>query len=477
MIRLLWRFAILLAAALLFAWLADRPGSVTITWLGREIHMSVLVAVAIGLTLLFALSFAWQLLRRIWRSPTAAREFWRFRQHRKAYESLSKGIIAAGAGDAQAAARHAAIAGNTLADEPLVNVLAAQAAQLKGDREGVKRIFEEMTKSPETELMGLRGLFSEARQTGDLVAALHHAEKALAKNPRLPWASTAVLQVQAARKLWLPAAQTLEQQGRSGLLSREAAAPKRAAMLTAEAIACEDQDRTRALDLASDAHKLDPALVPAASVIARCHIASGNTRKAQKVLRATWERARHPDLAELMARSVTGDGPEARFERVRDLVGSTAEDVESAHALARAALAARRLDVARTALSVHLADRPQARICALMGEVEDAEGDKGKAREWFARAIHAPRDPMWVSDGVASPRWLPVSPVTGEIVPCEWKVPFDMLPAAADDEISSEAQNLPAISVKLPEGDPAKALPFQRPPDDPGVDAADRVDG
>ena len=31
--------------------------------------------------------------------------------------------------------------------------------------------------------MGLRGLFSEARQSGDLVAALHHAEKALAKNP------------------------------------------------------------------------------------------------------------------------------------------------------------------------------------------------------------------------------------------------------------------------------------------------------
>jgi HemY protein len=32
---------------------------------------------------------------------------------------------------------------------------------------------------------------------------------------------------------------------------------------------------------------------------------------------------------------------------------------------------------------------------------------------------------MWVSDGVARNRWMPVSPVTGEIVPCEWKVPFD----------------------------------------------------
>ena len=58
MVRLLWRFSLLLVAALFFAWLADRPGSVTINWLGREINMSVLVAVAIALALIFALSFA-----------------------------------------------------------------------------------------------------------------------------------------------------------------------------------------------------------------------------------------------------------------------------------------------------------------------------------------------------------------------------------------------------------------------------------
>jgi HemY protein len=462
----------LLAAALAFAWLADRPGSVTITWLGREIQMSVLVAVALGLGALIALSFVWQIVRRILRSPTAAREFWRFRKHRKAYESLSKGIIAAGAGDAQAASKHAAIAGNALSDEPLVNVLAAQAAQLKGDRDSVKRIFTEMAKNPDTELMGLRGLFSEARQSGDLVEALHHAEKALAKNPRLPWASTSVLQVQAARKLWLPAAQTLEQQGRSGLIGKDEANRKRAALITAEALTIEDANRDLALDLAVDALKLDPSLVPAACVAARGHIAQGSARRAQKILRATWEHSKHPDLAELMARAVQGDGPEARFERVRDLVGEAGEDIESAHALAKAALAARRLDVARKALEPYMADRPQARLCALMGEIEDTEGDKGKSREWFARAIHAPRDPLWVSDGVASPRWVPVSPVTGEIVPCEWKVPFDVLPTQATEEPAAAqpvAATVAAIATRPDAAEQAKSQPFQRPPDDPGV--------
>ncbi|CAN0507815.1 unnamed protein product, partial [Phaeothamnion confervicola] len=175
---LLWRFGLLILAALFFTWLADRPGTVTIQWMGREIQMAFVIAVALAFLTLALLWFVWGFFRRIWRSPTAARDYWRFRKNRKAYESLSRGIIAAGAGDSIAASKHAAIAGNALADEPLVNVLAAQAAQLKGDRASVKRIFEEMTKSSETEALGLRGLFAEARQNGDVTSAMNHAEPA-----------------------------------------------------------------------------------------------------------------------------------------------------------------------------------------------------------------------------------------------------------------------------------------------------------
>ena len=200
MIKLLWRLLLLVVLAVGFAWLADQQDKFSFTRNGVTYTMSLVVAVTLALFALVSLSFLWSLVRRLLRSPTAAKEFLRFRKSRKGYEALSKGIIAAGAGDAQAAAKHAATAGNALSDEPLVNILAAQAAQLKGNKDDVRRIFEDMAKSPDTELFGLRGLFSEARNSGDLVAALKHAEKALALNPRLPWASTAVLQVQTARK-------------------------------------------------------------------------------------------------------------------------------------------------------------------------------------------------------------------------------------------------------------------------------------
>jgi HemY protein len=465
---LLWRFGLLVLAACVFAWLADRPGSLTLRWLDREIETSLVVALAGVLLLMAAMWFLWTLLRRLWRSPRTAREYWRFRKSRKGYESLSRGIVAAGAGDAAAASKHASIAASALTNEPLVNVLAAQAAQLRGDRNEMRRIFADMTKSPETEALGLRGLFAEARQAGDMAAAMAHAERALKLNPRLAWASTAMLQLQSGRKEWLAAANTLAQQVRSGLIRDSESAPKQAAMLAAHALAIEDTSPGAALDAALKAHKLDPSLVPAALVAARVHIANGAPRKAAKIIRTTWALSPHPDLANVFGHQSPGDGPEARFEKIRDLVNER-PGIEGDIALARAAVAAKRWNVARDALAPYLRERPQQRICALIAEIEEASGDKGRAREWLSRALRAPRDPMWVSDGVASPRWTPVSPVTGEIVPCEWKVPFEVLgepePEPVSEPPSGSAATAPALIEK------PRQVEAVRPPDDPGIPA------
>jgi HemY protein len=353
-----------------------------------------------------------------------------------------------------------------------VNVLAAQAAQLNGDKQDVRRVFEEMAKSPSTEVFGLRGLFSEARNSGDLVAALKHAEKALSLNPRLPWASTAVLQVQTARKSWEAAALTLDQQSRNGLLTKDVAARKRAAMLTAEAIKLETNEPARAMELASKALDLDGTLVPAAAIMARSHIASNSTRRAMKVLRAAWAAMPHPELADLIAHAEVDATAEARFERVRDTVGGAADHIENAVALARSAIAAQRYDVAREALSSHITDQPQARVCALMAQIEDASDNKGRVKEWLARAIHAPRDPMWVSDGVANTRWVAVSPVTGDIVPCEWKIPFEA-PTGQISFSPETTSDTRLLDVKSSETVKATATLAPPPADDPGVFADD----
>ncbi|CAN0500953.1 unnamed protein product, partial [Discosporangium mesarthrocarpum] len=86
------------------------------------------------------------------------------------------------------------------------------------------------------------------------------------------------------------------------------------------------------------------------------------------------------------------------------------------------------------ALAAFTEDRPPVRVCELMAEIEQGEfGDRGRAREWLARAVRAPRDPAWVADGQVSKVWLPVSPVTGELDAFAWTVPLDALAHAEDD--------------------------------------------
>jgi HemY protein len=471
MIKLVWRLALLAALATLFAWLADRPGTVTLRWLNREIETPVMVAVAAVLIAIAALWFLWRLLRRLWHAPAATKDYLRYRRGRRGYESLSKGIIAAGAGDAAAAQRHADLASRGLSDEPLVKLLAAQAAQLRGDRQAVRKAFEAMLSDRDTEALGLRGLFAEARQAGDIAKARDYADRALKLNPSLPWASSALLALQSSGKDWQAAAQTLEKQRKAGAIDGPSANRKRATLLTAEAIPRETADRDRAFILASEAHKLDPALVPAALIAARIEAGRGSVRKAMKILRKTWTLSPQVALIEAAAQAKPGDTPENRLARVRDLIAANAGGDEGMIGLARALIQARQWTEARQVLQPLIAGRPQARVCALMAELEEGEtGDRGRAREWLARAMRAAPDPMWVADGVASPQWQPVSPVTGEIGVSEWKPPFE--PHAAEEPIAEEP-----LAAIAPPPEPPPPVPPPKPqpvpaagrqPDDPG---------
>jgi len=61
-----------------------------------------------------------------------------------------------------------------------------------------------------------------------------------------------------------------------------------------------------------------------------------------------------------------------------------------------------------------------------MAEIEDAElGPSGPVREWLARGSRAPRDPVWIADGVISKSWAPISPKTGRLDAFEWAPPPD----------------------------------------------------
>jgi HemY protein len=493
-IRLLVRFLLLAAAAAFFAWIADRPGTIVIRWMDREIQTSLLAGLVGILLLMFALWLLLAIVRRLVGAPSAIGGYYRYRRTRRGYEALSRGIIAAGAGDGQAAQRSAQLASRSLTDEPLLKLLEVQAAQIRGDRTAMKRGFEAMLGSSETEALGLRGLFAEARQAGDMSVARGYAERALKLNPRLGWASSALLAIQSAQGEWDGALATLESQRKAGQIDSETLRRKRAILLTAQALSREPSNTRIALDLALEAHRLDHALVPAAALAAR--VSAGSPRKVWKIVNRTWGKQAHPDLAAAYAEAKPGDSAQARFERVRELVASHRGGLEGSYALAKSAIAARQWGEARKVLDRVVAEgEPQARFCALMADLEESEsGDKGKSREWLSRAVRAPRDPMWVIDGVAVPQWTAISPVTGEVANAEWRVPFTLLPGPTAPQVeaaeippekptSEEPSEAAEARIGLPQAEepsslrpaepayaPARPTMVQpiRPPDDPG---------
>ena len=463
MIRVVVFLGLVCLVALGIVWFADRPGEVAITWLGWRIESSVLVLLAAVALFAALLLLLFSLARGLWRSPRRIARALREQRERKGRLAIKRGLVAVGVGDQASARRLAQQARRLAGDEPLVLLLEAQAAQLAGDRAGAETAFREMARHADTRLLGLRGLYVEAQRREDFGAARHFAEAAARAAPGLPWAGQAVLEFRCRTADWEGALEILDAHLHNGLIDKATHRRHTAVLTTARALAAEATDPGVAKTLAVEAAKQAPDLVPAAALAGRLLADAGETRKARKILEAAWRVNPHPDLAETYAHLRIGDSARDRLARVETLARQADGHVESALAVARAALDAREFAVARKALAPLIAE-PTQRVAMLMAELEELEhGDVGRARQWMARAVRATRDPAWTADGVVSEHWLPVSPVTGRIDAFEWKAPLAELPGpgsaaetAREPTIEAAPANVPA-RVDAPSGVAASA--------------------
>jgi len=449
MIRVLTFVIVVIAAALGLAWFADRPGAITVEWLGYEIKTSAFVGALVLAAIVTTLILAWSLLRYVLTRPAAVAAHMQERRRRQGFDALTRGLLAIGVGDRALAQRYSNVARRNLPNEPLTALLKAQAAQLKGDRASARRAFEAMLDRPETELLGLRGLFLEAKRGNDHDAARALAEQAVRTDPQTGWSVNALFDMQARAGDWEGALATLAVARRHSNVEPDVALRRRAVLLTAEARDLEASQPDKALALASEALRLAPSLIPAAEIAGRLLASKGESRQASRLIARTWKLAPHPDLATVYAFAKPGESPRDRLKRVEHLASLTSGDIEGHIAVAVAAIEARDWQAAEAALSPYLHDRPPARVCALMARIESGEGNKGREREWLARAVRGRRDRAWIADGYISDRWLPVSPVTGAVDAFEWKAPVDAIGRGNETLLIEESHEPPGPPTPL----------------------------
>ncbi len=133
---------------------------------------------------------------------------------------------------------------------------------------------------------------------------------------------------------------------------------------------------------------------------------------------------------------------------MRELIDSPPPNRPAAIVLARAAIDAYEWAAARNALANYSVADPSQAVCLLMAEIEEGQNaDQGKAREWLARAVRAPADPVWIADGITSDEWEPTSPVTGLLDAFEWRVPLSASTSRPDP--------VPPLETRLPAPIPA----------------------
>ncbi len=271
MIRVLGFLLIVFALGLGFAWLADRPGDMVVTFDGYQYRLSLMVAAASITAIVAAVMLVWWLVKSIWTSPQAVNRYFRVRKRDRGYQALSTGLIAAGSGDAETARRmkQQAIKLINSDQEPLINLLDAQASFSRATTPPRAKSSRPCWKIRRCACSGCAGFIWKRSGMGEREVAQHYAERAAQAAPQLGWASTAALEARTAQRDWDAGLRLLDGQRSTRQIERDAGARQKAVLLTAKAFDVMEADPMAARNAALEANRLAPDLVPAAIASAR----------------------------------------------------------------------------------------------------------------------------------------------------------------------------------------------------------------
>lgn len=440
------KVGLLIAAAV---WLANNPGHVMVAWGGWRIdtNLAVLGGVAVAAAIIAVTASAlWRLVRR---GPKQWRQERGRRKREAGFQAYARGVLALAAGDVETARREAHNTRAFSSDEPLGLLVRAQMATLEGDDASAKDAFRKMLEQPEAELLGLRGLISDALSHGDHNDALGYAERARALAPKLPWAAQALAELHARAGNWDALIDVLEDAERIGALPKADVQRRRAIAMVCLARRAEADGRLEdAFSRAERALALAPGLPAAAVAKARAARLLGRGPKASAALERAWRDCPHPDVAKAYGDLGGDDDPLSKVKRFEKLLKLTPDAAEAHLALAQAAAAARLWGEARNHFQRAAADPlTEGRAALGMADLIEAEShDAVAAADWRRRAALAAPAPRWRCGdcGHETPEWSGRCPTCGAFDSLAWTA------AAAGSDAAGASRALAPAATALP---------------------------
>jgi len=442
MIRLIIGFALILALVAGAAWMADHPGAVHITFENFIVDTSVAaLAMFAAALVLVACGVFWAYIWLRHDAPVIGKNRIIKRQQR-GLEYLNDAMLALAAGDHSIAQKHIGRAELLLPPEPMVQLVAAEAATRASDHDTANKYYRELEKNPRARFLGLRGLLVDARRSGRSQEALRLAREALAENSKSRWALDSVFELEVASGDWQSARETLVKSQKRGVFDAETAKSHRGALSYAQAIEqAMSGDLIAAQKSLRSALKDRPGFTPASTRLARMDVADGNQKKAERFLKAVWKANPHPDVAT----AIYGFNPTATASQMKEIIRTLTLDVADhpASLIARAEVAKNAGDFSEAkhllehlllVNNSHAGWQMMADINALLGE------DNSHALDM---AAGAPADPSWVCRSCHSTasHWAPLCETCGSFDKITWGT------FAGNDEQNTVAAIKPPMTI------------------------------
>lgn len=397
MIKLLAFLSALILLGIVFSWLEDTSGIVTLQWLGWQVETSVFVLLAFSLLVGMVLFVFYKALEKLVTFPRNFRRQRKLEHYERGLSVLTEAFAALAVADVTGAKKLTQRADKLLSSPPITRLMAAQLAKLEGRDEDAVAYLKPLLEHKETHFIAAHSLLAQSRKSGNLPQALAYAEEAARIRPSSHYAAIALVDIYTLQQRWQEAAQAIRDARRHNALDKKQAARYQAVIEYQQAVPLyEEEDYETALPFARSAHKALPDMVPFAMLLSRLYSKLNQRRHITKVIQTTWKHTPHPSLAMLYRQLFMDDSPAKRLKRAEALAAYNPENIESQIAIAEAALDAGDFAKARNQLKIALSKQETPRICKLMARLEETEHqDKEKSAEWMQRAVKADMGPSW----------------------------------------------------------------------------------
>ena len=295
-LKILIFFAIVLAVTLGVLQLSETGDGLTLVYGGTEYTLgpvqtliAVTVTVLLGWLAVRLLGLLLAFVRFLLGDETAVSRYFARSRERKGYEALSEGMLAVASGEGRLAQDKAARAARFLDKPHVTDLLAAQAAEVAGDRAKAGEVYRRLLSDDRTRFVGIRGLLRQKLDEGDTATALKLAEKAYALQPKSAELQDTLLELQTRQGDWKGARAVLKDKRKQGQLPQDVHIRRDAVLALKEASeVLAEGNSISAREAAISASRASPDLIPAAVLAARSYIAQNDGRNAARVLHRVW---------------------------------------------------------------------------------------------------------------------------------------------------------------------------------------------